>query len=222
MLHKLLAQQPVSVDILGGPFRGAKVLLNPATSKRKIFGLYENVLNDWIRSAIVGKEFVLDVGANTGYDTYGFAHLLQENGVASPTVLAIEPNVLPELDIPRQWDCYSACRIEILQNRTGHRTEGNTICLDDAVARYLPDSSGPGLIKIDIEGDEIETLRGAAQLLNDSRHDWLIEIHGKESIPEIAKSFVLRDRPFLIKDLAPLPAIGAEARPLYTSWLLTV
>ena len=107
MLYKILAKSPQFINILGGPFRGAKVYLNPANSKRKIFGLYEYCLNEWITKAIENKEFVLDVGANTGYHTYGFAYLLQKNSAQNPTVIAFEPETYPELDTAKGWDMYS-------------------------------------------------------------------------------------------------------------------
>ena len=122
MLYKILAKSPQSINILGGPFRGAKVFLNPANSKRKIFGLYEYCLNEWITKTIENKEFVLDVGANTGYHTYGFAYLLQKNNSQNPTVIAFEPETYPELDIPKGWDMYSECRIEILKKYVGKNT----------------------------------------------------------------------------------------------------
>ena len=222
MLYKILAKSPQSINILGGPFRGAKVYLNPANSKRKIFGLYEYVLNEWITKTIENKEFALDVGANTGYHTYGFACLLQKNNSQNPTVIAFEPETYPELDTPKGWDMYSECRIEILKKYVGKNTNDNTITLDDAYSKYLTDSSGSGLIKIDIEGAETEALKGAIGLLQDPRHDWLIEIHGDELIPEVASHFVKHDRPFVIKELSPLPIIGAEKRTLHTTWLVTI
>ena len=164
----------------------------------------------------------MDVGANTGYDTYGFAYLLKKNNSQNPTVIAFEPETYPELDTPKGWDMYSECRIEILKKYVGKNTNDNTITLDDAYSKYLTDSSGSGLIKIDIEGAETEALKGAIGLLQDPRHDWLIEIHGDELIPEVASHFVKHDRPFLIKELSPLPIIGAEKRTLHTTWLVTI
>lgn len=222
MLHKLLAKHPVSMNILGGPFRGARMLLNPSDSKRKIFGIYEHVLNEWITKATVNKQFVLDIGANTGYDTYGFAYLLSKNNSDNPCVLAFEPDTFEELDVPKQWDVYSSVHIEILKKYVGSITNESTITIDDVLREYSTRLKGAGLIKIDIEGGEIDALKGASKLLDDDRHDWLIEIHGKDLIPGVAKYFVDRERPFLIKELTPVPFLGAELRPQYTPWLVTI
>lgn len=194
----------------------------PCQLQKKIFGLYEHVLNNWVASAIKGKQFVLDVGANTGYDTYGFAHLLLRDGAPDPVVLAFEPEDFVELSTPRGWSMYAGCRIEVVRSYVGAERDARSVTLDDilhAQSRYL---QGAGLVKMDIEGGEIDALRGAKELLDDPRHDWLIEIHGKELIPLVAQFFVERSRPFLIKDLTPIPFFGLEQRPGFTSWLVTI
>ena len=219
---RLFSTKPVPVKIKAGPFKGAKVFLNPANSKRKILGLYEHVLNRWITEKIKEKEFVMDVGANTGYDTYGFAHLLLSNGSNNPVVLAFEPEKYTELTTPKGWEEYNGCRIEIIEKYIGKQTDYNRIALDDAYVEYIGEIGSSGLVKIDIEGAECDALAGANRMLKNPGIDWLIEIHGKELIPEVAGYFVKENRPFLIKDLAPLPIIGAEKRFLYTSWLMTI
>lgn len=222
MLHKMFSRKPTVVRILGGPFKGANLFLNPANSRRKILGLYERVLNEWIVEKVAGKDFVFDVGANTGYDTYGFAHLLLKQNIPHPLIVAFEPESFPELETPLGWAEYSRCEIRLVRKYAGRKTVDNSVTLDDAYDSFVDDDNRRGLIKIDIEGAEVDALFGASKLLSDKKHDWLIEIHGKELIPLVAKFFVENDRPFLIKDLPPLPILGAEQRTLYTTWLVTI
>ncbi|PPD04064.1 MAG: hypothetical protein CTY29_07255 [Methylobacter sp.] len=222
MINRFLPKNPTQVSILSGPFQGAKMYLNLNTSKRKIFGLYEYVLNDWILKKIINKQFVLDIGANTGYDTYGFAHLLIKNGATNPFVLSFEPDDYIELSTPKDWSTYKKCKIELIKKYVGAISNEQTITIDDAFSKYAPYLNGNGIIKMDIEGGEIEALKGASNTLNNSNLDWLIEIHGKHLIPEVAKFFVDRSRPFLIKELQPLPIIGHENRQIFTTWLVTI
>jgi hypothetical protein len=56
-----------------GPFRSARIVMNPRNSLRKIFGLYEHELNDWLEQALRWVSRVVDVGANDGYFTFGSA-----------------------------------------------------------------------------------------------------------------------------------------------------
>ena len=214
----------MSLKIQAGPFCGAKVFLNPSSEKRKIFGLYEHVLNDWIKEKSNDKRFVLDIGANTGYHTYGFAHLLLKNKINNPTVFAFDPEAhsIPELNIPKDWPEYRKCDIRIIPKFVGNTDTENQVSLDQFSLSYPAILEGNGLVKIDVEGAESAVLAGAKTLLQDPRNDWLIEIHGKERITEIAEYFVELKRPFLIKDLVPLRWLRKERRTVSTYWLLTL
>ena len=220
MFMNLAARKPVVTTILGGPFKGARVYLNPANSMRKIFGLYEHVLNGWIAVHTPGKQFVLDIGANTGYDTYGFAHLLIKSHSENPIVLAFEPNICAELETPRHWNFYSGCKIEIIEKFVGSQIGPTMTTLNQVYDEY--DLGGCGLIKMDIEGGEVDALIEANKFLDNPNHDWLIEIHGEKLIPKIAMYFVDRGRPFLIRDLSPVPILGPEQRSINTYWLMTI
>lgn len=221
---KLLRKTPQDLRILRGPFRGARMYLNPSGSKRKIFGLYEYVLNDWIARVAPGVGFVFDVGSNTGYDLYGFAHLASGGNTRPVAVIGFEPEAasFPELTEPLAWPEYSRCGIEIIEKFAGERVGDRTTTLDAAFAERPALSGKAGLIKIDVEGAEGEVLRGARTLLGDPRHHWLVEIHGRERIPEVAAAFVERSRPFLVREMKPLPLLGAEAREIETFWLTTL
>lgn len=221
---KLLQKTPQDMRILRGPFRGARMFLNPANSKRKILGLYEYVLNEWITKAAPRVDFIFDVGSNTGYDLYGFAYLASAGNTRPVRVVGFEPDAanLPELTIPLTWPDYSRCEIEIVEQFAGGRVEDRTTTLD-AAFRERPSLAGmTGLIKIDVEGAEGEVLRGAAALLEAPQHHWLVEIHGRERIAEVARFFVERNRPFLVRAMEPLPLIGAESREIETYWLTTL
>ena len=224
MIQKLLSKKPVPVKIQAGPFKGAKMFLNPADSKRKIFGVYEYTLNSWILDKSKGKQFVFDVGANTGYDTYGFAHLLLSHGIESPSIIAFEPEApaLPELTRPLKWPEYKKCNIEIIAKFASNLSDDNCTTLDTSFDQYKRQLVGAGLIKVDVEGAEVDVLVGAQHLLEDPQHDWLIEIHGQSLIPQVSRFFVELNRPFLIKDLVALPIIGAEMRSIPTYWLVTL
>ncbi|MEM9283399.1 MAG: FkbM family methyltransferase [Verrucomicrobiota bacterium] len=224
MIFHLIGKKPKKLKILRGPFKGATVYLNPSNSRRKLFGLYEHVLNDWIIKYSQGKGFVFDVGANTGYDTYGFAYLLSKGNKEKSTIVAFEPEAaqFPELVTPSTWDCYSESEIEIIEKFAGAEDNDSTTTLDRALEERPHLNQQQGLIKVDVEGAETEVMKGATHLLSRENVSWLIEIHGKDLIPEISAYFSSAGRPFLIKDLTPLPFVGAELREIDTYWLLTI
>ena len=130
---KLFRKTPQDLRILRGPFKGARVYLNPSNSMRKLFGLYEHVLNDWISEVGPRKDFAFDVGSNSGYDLYGLAHLLSHQNKRSVDIIGFEPDAsnIPELLKPREWKEYSNCRIEIIEKFAGDEDSGSTVTLDN-------------------------------------------------------------------------------------------
>ncbi|SVE59251.1 uncharacterized protein METZ01_LOCUS512105, partial [marine metagenome] len=131
-MFKLFSKKPEILRILRGPFKGAKMFLNPAHSKRMVFGLYEHTLNDWLKAIPPTKDFAFDVGANTGYNTYGLAHLMSHTNTRSVNIVAFEPEAdrYPELTTPKNWDEYSRTKIEILSMFVGAVNDEKTVTLD--------------------------------------------------------------------------------------------
>jgi len=215
---------PQALSIMRGPFKGARMFLNPANSKRKLFGLYEACLNPWLTRVPPTKDFAFDVGSNAGYDFYGFAHLLSQGNQKETIVVGFEPaaSKIRELTTPLAWPDYSKCHLEIIEKYVGDHDTDSMTTLDRAFTEKNTLSNKAGLIKIDVEGAEVDVLRGAGKLLDDPQHDWLIEIHGASRIPKVCQFFVDRNRAFLIKELSPLPIIGREKRSVETFWLVTI
>jgi hypothetical protein len=90
MMKGLLPNRPSRIRVWPGPFRAARVLLNPRHSLRKIFGLYEHELNSWLEAALRRVSLVVDVGANDGYFTFGCAAAFHRLG-KSREIIAFEP-----------------------------------------------------------------------------------------------------------------------------------
>jgi hypothetical protein len=223
-MWKLFRNTPQDLRVLRGPFQGARMFLNPANSKRKLFGLYEHCLNDWIATVAPTKDFAFDAGSNTGYDLYGLAYLISRKNSRSIEIIGFEPEAksYPELLIPSSWADYSNCKIEIIEKFAGANESESTVTLDGCFSQRTSLKEKKGLIKIDVEGAEAEVLKGAGRLLENPNHDWLIEIHGKDLIPEVCHFFVELSRPFLVRSLEPVPFLGAEERAIDTYWLTTI
>lgn len=220
----LFKKTPQRIRVLGGPFRGALVYMSPSNAKRKVIGVYEHVLNKWIAKVAPEKEFIFDVGANNGYDTYGLAYLSSHANTRSISVVSFEPGAdqFPELLVPQCWKEYSNCKFEIIAKFVGAQTVGETVALDHIFEDRPALRGKKGLVKIDVEGHECEVLKGAERLLAMPEHDWLVEIHGKERILPVAEFFAKAGRPYLIKELTALPFFGKECREIETFWLVTI
>ena len=90
VLKRSLPADPVAVRIVRGPFRGARVMMPPRHSLRRIFGVYEHELQPWLQTALKRVSRVLDVGAYDGYYTLGCAAALRGLGSAAE-IIAFEP-----------------------------------------------------------------------------------------------------------------------------------
>src|SRR5881296_1512583 len=89
-LKRLIPNRPLPVRIWRGPLRGARLVMNPRNSFRKMFGLYEHEVNDWLEATLERVNRVLDVGANDGYFTFGCAAALRRLS-KSGEIVAFEP-----------------------------------------------------------------------------------------------------------------------------------
>src|SRR5206468_3178901 len=130
-LKFLLADRPVLTHIWRGPFRGARLVINPRHSLRKVFGLYEHELNEWLAQALRRVTRILDIGANDGYFTFGCAAAFRRVGKAGE-IIAFEPQprnvaILRE-SLAAQPE--TSIRFEIVQTVVGRELRPGMTTLD--------------------------------------------------------------------------------------------
>ena len=182
---------------LGGLNRGMKWRVGAHTHECWI-GSYEIAKQRAIlRLAAPGMK-VLDIGANAGFYTLGFARLCGPRG----HVWAFEPdprnleNLRFHLDVNGVTNATivpaAACdrsgfaRFEPGASRaTGHLSgdgtrEVATVALDALLEEgAIP---VPDLVKMDVEGAEASVLEGAARILAAGRTTWLVAVHGRTQL----------------------------------------
>jgi hypothetical protein len=159
--------------IRGGLLRGLTVQIDFAHGTQRWLGLQERELFHWFRKLSQGVRTAIDVGANDGmYTIYFLAKTFAQK------VLAFEP----DRENLRQLEGNLALnglasdgRLEIISECVGaSKAEGRTN-LDS----FLPAVVSPCVVKVDIDGGEVELLRGARQLLLLPGMRWIIEVHSK-------------------------------------------
>lgn len=222
ILKKLIPNRPLPVRVWRGPLRGARVMMNPRNSLRKMFGLYEHELNDWLEAALRRANRVVDVGANDGYFTFGCAAAFRRLG-KSGEIVAFEPmeqhfNTL-EQSIKNQT--HNGTRISLVQSLAGAEI-GNGMTTLDAVRWQTGDSQARtgALVKIDVEGAELDVLAGAHSWLNPKNY-FLIEVHRESYLEIITKLFASRGLVLDRIDHRPLGLIGGEYRDEENWWLVS-
>jgi hypothetical protein len=222
LLKSLLPDKAVPMKILRGPFRGAVVVMNPRNSMRKALGLYEYELNPWLDQVLSRVKRVLDVGANDGYFTLGIAAAFRRLGKVGE-IIAFEPQQ-QHMDTLRESidkQLIEPTTITLLQTLVGCKFAPDTSTLDGVRWRTgNPDSRTDTLIKIDVEGAELEVLSGASSWLNSS-NCFVIEVHEASYLDSITRLFASRGLRLVRIDQRPLPLLGRENRAEKNWWLVS-
>jgi len=220
LLKSILPNHTLPLPILSGPFRGARISLNPHHSLRKVFGVYEHELNDWLEKVLPHVDTVFDVGANDGYFTFGCAAAFRRLG-KSAEIIAFEPLVPHFEELKSSLQNQPEDQIQILLHNclVGSEEKLGTTTLD-AIVKQRDRLPGPALIKIDVEGAELEVVAGASLCLNSSNY-FLIEVHDRSFIEILTKGFSTQGIKLKLVNQRALPIIGRESRSELNWWLVS-
>lgn len=194
---------PVPEVVRAGPAAGLRFAA-PGDSSAFLSGQYELPVQEALHRIVRPGDTVFDVGANVGFFTLLAARL------AGPTgqVLAFEPVPGNVSTIRRNLRLNQNTNVEICQAAVGERNGHAELVLADhsggaalASVPKPPDARGsiqvkkvtldeviasrkfppPNVVKIDVEGAELQVLQGMTNTLNDLRPVVLLEFDGPES-----------------------------------------
>jgi FkbM family methyltransferase len=199
-VRELLPRRHVAHRIMSGPLRGMRIVTSWHDYPAAIFGYTERKLTDWLLANAQPGETWLDVGANCGYTSLALSRAVGPQG----RVFAFEPalttaaclertaraNRLDQLvalpfalsEAPRTVVSRFATERGMIDSQlpADGRLEMTAIIavgLDaiwDSVADGDPVVHG---IKIDVQGMELDALRGMRRLLARHRPKIVLEIH---------------------------------------------
>lgn len=187
----------MKLPILAGGLRGAWWL--PASGGkvlRVLLGRYEPEQTCLFARRVAPRDTVIDVGAHAGYYTLLGARLVGASGL----VVAFEPSPRNCVFLRRHvalngcgnvrveeaaaWGVTGAARFRAgTGTGTGRideegEREVRTVRLDDYCAAA---GVAPSVLKIDVEGAELEVLRGGAGIIGRHRPWVFLSTHGEES-----------------------------------------
>src|SRR5262245_2166283 len=205
-----------------GPFRGAFVVMNPTNSTRKMLGLYEHELNAWLNKALPRVTRVLDVGANDGYFTLGCAAAFRRLGKVGE-IVAFEPQ-LQHAQTLRQSITQKTVwgtQVRVFETLVGGEIGPGMTMLD--TVRWSAgdsDSRDHTLLKIDVEGAELDVLNGAKSWLKQSNR-FVIEVHQESFLEQIVGVFAARGLKLAKIEQQPMRLLGRKLRSKENWWLVS-
>lgn len=154
---------------------------------RLYLGFYETELNKHLRQLTNGVTCSFDIGGQVGYDALVLAKLTKGRVVSV--------------------DCDPLCCAQIQENAAANPKYTNSIAVRNAFVTGSQRSSldkatvtldnlaretcFPQLVKLDIEGGEVDALRGAPDLLGHVKPSWIIEVHSQDLESDVLR--ILRE-----------------------------
>ena len=226
LLRRLLSRTegkegPRSFEILAGPCKGLKLVADLTQHRAHLLGMYEPELETAIAELLAPGMVAFDVGAHIGYMSLLMARQVTESGkvyVFEPLPSNVELlaktmqiNHFGQVIVVSAAvsSCSGEATLLLGKNPSTNRLikpealqidrpaiQVKTISLDDFAAEAQ--IQRVDLIKIDIEGHELEALRGAQRLLEQSKPSIVCEFHSvdlyREGTAWLGRlGYVLRD-----------------------------
>jgi hypothetical protein len=222
VLKSILPNRPIPVRIWRGPLRGGRAVMNPRNSMRKILGLYEHELNEWLECALRLTDRVVDVGANDGYFTFGCAAAFQRLQKKSE-IIAFEPELdhFHSLSESLRSQPRGLVEFSLLQSFAGASETASSTTLNGLRCKLRsPSDRQHTLIKIDVEGAEEDVLAAATSWIRKTNY-FLIEVHKQSFLESIPRLF--GDHGLILDQInqRPLKLIGRDVRDEQNWWLVS-
>jgi hypothetical protein len=192
--------------------------MNPRDSLRKIFGLYERELNQWLEQALRRVTRVVDVGANDGYFTFGCGAAFKRLGKAG-VIIAIENQDQHIVKLRRSIEEQDQNNVayQLVQAYAGRENRPGYMTLDSL---GQPGQHKNALVKIDVEGAEVDVVEGGRKWICPSNY-FVIEVHEERFLPQLKKIFSVHGHQLLQVNQRPVPLLGREQRELNNWWLVS-
>ena len=233
-LRSLFPRSLVRHRILGGPLRGCAIVTSWHDYPAAILGRTEQALLEWFANNVGEGETWLDIGAHYGYTTIA----LSKRVGAAGHVYAFEPMLNTAGCVSRARFLNDLAQITVVPIALGN---GADLAMDSLLStRGMVDStlqetegfrepflvsrldwlwpriSEPGTridgIKIDVQGMEIEALKGMAAVIKQNRPKLLVELHTGVSRPEFLD--VIASLGYRTRGI-PLEPLPGESDPVY-------
>lgn len=210
----LFGRSPEARRIPCGLYRDLIMELNLTSQLQLFLGLQERETHPWIRRWCADAATAIDVGAGTGELVLYF---LRKTTIRR--VYAFEPSDSTRSTLLRNLALNSYeqdGRVSLSGKFVASRNDQQHCTLDSLCA----DIQWPCFVKIDVDGSEIDVLRGSEKLLQSGRAVWLIETHSANLETECVKILASLGYVTRVIPNAWYRAFIPETRPIpHNRWL---
>lgn len=200
-----------------GPARGIKMNLDLRHRTQLYLGLYERELYAPLTAQLREAEVAVDIGAHDGFYSLIFT---KNKNISDIFCIEASASYLDQLRSNLELNgLQHDPRIHLLQSYVSYGSEQGTRSLDDIVGT----APRRTFVKMDVEGSELDILRGALRLHSQQRTSWLIETHSK-MLEEQCISF-LAERGYSTRIIpnARFRILVPESRSeVHNRWLLAI
>jgi hypothetical protein len=161
-------------QLKAGLLRGLRFNIDTASKSQRLLGLDEREIVAAVRDATTGASAALDIGANDGWYAVYFASRPNIERVwafepDAPTVARLRDNFALN-------DPAFGAKLDAVQKCVGDRDDDAFVRVDTVVGDYAK----PLVLKIDVDGGEVEVLEGARRTLARNACTLVVETHGRE------------------------------------------
>ena len=158
-----------------GLLKGMNFYVDPSIKSMRLVGLDEREIAAATRAAAAAVTVAMDIGANDGWYATYFAGLPNIN-----RVYAFEPDVSirPKMDknLTANGPAISS-KVEVVQKMVGDKDDADWVSVDSFATRL---SGQKVLLKIDVDGGELDVLNGARRVLTEIECRVVMETHTAE------------------------------------------
>ena len=216
LFKKLLFKNGVQPRIIKhGLFKGIKFYIDIQSELQFYWGLFEREIYYWVNKLSKRINTAIDIGVASGEYTIYFLVKTQAKKIfAFDPAQETQQSFFDNLKIN---NLNNNKRLKYYNKFVSDKITDNTMTLDSIKTQI----EGPCLIKIDVDGGELDILKGATEFLKLSDCSWIIETHSKQLEEDCINILNIAQYKTIIVPNAWWRIIVPEQRPIeHNRWLV--